>query len=61
MQFLYETGGEYHFMDTNNYEQLFLTVDQLGESKDFLKENLVIKALFHNKRPSASRSPCSWS
>jgi elongation factor P len=51
MQYLYETNGEYHFMDTNNYEQLFLTANQLGESKDFLKENLVIKALFHNQRP----------
>ena len=50
MQFLYETNGEYHFMDTQNYEQLFLTADQLGENKDFLKENLVIKAVFHNKR-----------
>jgi len=57
MQFLYETGGEYHFMDTNNYEQLFLTVDQLGESKEFLKENLVIKALFHNKRPLGVEVP----
>ncbi len=50
MQFLYETSGEFHFMDTNNYEQLFLTADQLGDSKDYLKENLVIKALFHNKK-----------
>ncbi len=50
MQFLYETNGEFHFMETQTFEQLFLTVDQLGESKDFLKENLVIKALFHNKR-----------
>ena len=50
MQFLYETGGEYHFMDTHTFEQLFLTADHLGESKGFLKENLVIKALFHNKR-----------
>ncbi len=50
MQFLYETGGEYHCMDIQNYEQLFLTAEQLGESKDFLKENLVIKAIFHNRR-----------
>jgi len=57
MQFLYETGGEYHFMDTQSFEQLFLTVDQLGESKDFLKENLVIKALFHNKRPLGVEVP----
>ena len=57
MQFLYETGGEYHFMDTHTFEQLFLTTDHLGESKDFLKENLVIKALFHNKRPIGIEVP----
>ncbi len=57
MQFLYESNGEFHFMDTNNYEQLFLTGDQLGESKDFLKENLVIKAVFHNKRPIGIETP----
>jgi len=57
MQFLYETGGEYHFMDTHTFEQLFLTADHLGESKGFLKENLVIKALFHNKRPIGIEVP----
>jgi elongation factor P len=57
MQFLYETSGEFHFMDTNNYEQLFLNAEQLGDSKDYLKENLVIKALFHNKRPIGIEVP----
>jgi len=57
MQFLYETGGEYHLMDTQTFEQLFLTADQMGESRDFLKENLVIKALFHNKRPIGIEVP----
>jgi elongation factor P len=57
MQFLYETDGEFHFMDTQTFEQLFLTADQLGESKDFLKENIVIKTLFHNKRPIGVEVP----
>ena len=57
MQFLYETGGEYHLMDTTTFEQLFLTAEQMGENKDFLKENLVIKALFHNKRPIGVEVP----
>jgi len=57
MQFLYESGGEYHFMDTQSYEQLFLTVEQLGENKDFLKENIVIKAIFHNGRPIGVETP----
>jgi elongation factor P len=50
MQYLYETDGEYHFMDTQTFEQLFLPADQLGDNKDFLKENIVIKVLFHNKK-----------
>jgi len=33
MQFLYQAEGEYHFMDTKNYEQLFLTADQLGKGR----------------------------
>jgi len=57
MQFLYEAEGDFHFMDTQTFEQLFLTADQLGESKDYLKENLVIKALFHNKRPIGIEVP----
>lgn len=57
MQFLYEAEGEFHFMDTQTFEQLFLTADQLGESKDYLKENLVIKALFHNKHPLGIEVP----
>lgn len=57
MQFLYETNGEYHFMDVHTFEQLYLTAEQLGESRDFLKENLIIKALFHNKRPIGIEVP----
>lgn len=57
MQFLYESGGEYHFMDIHSYEQLFLTAEQLGESKDYLKENLVIKAIFHNGRTIGVETP----
>jgi len=57
MQFLYETGGEFHFMDIATFDQLFLNAEQLGESKDYLKENLVIKALFHNKKPIGIEVP----
>jgi elongation factor P len=57
MQYLYEADGQYHFMDTKNYEQLFLTADQVEEGKDYLKENLVIKALFHNGQPIGIEFP----
>ncbi|OGW60280.1 MAG: elongation factor P [Nitrospirae bacterium RBG_16_64_22] len=50
MQFLYHGEGQYHFMDTATYEQLFLTADHLGQSRDFLKESMVVNILFHNGR-----------
>ncbi|MCG3110336.1 MAG: elongation factor P [Candidatus Manganitrophus sp. SB1] len=51
MQFLYAEGSEYHFMDNNTYEQLFITSEQLGAAKDFLKENMVVRILFFQGKP----------
>lgn len=51
MQFLYSGDQQYWFMDNVTFEQIFLSENQLGESKDFLKENMNIKILFHNNQP----------
>jgi len=51
LQYLYEQAGECHFMDSQNYEQLSLTADQLGESKKFLKENMEAVIMFYKGRP----------
>lgn len=51
MQFLYAQGNEYHFMDANTYEQLFIAQEHLGTTKDFLKENMVVKILFYQGKP----------
>jgi elongation factor P len=48
MQFLYLQGEDYYFMDTKNYEQTFLGEKVLGESKNFLKENITVSVLFYN-------------
>lgn len=48
MQYLYSSDQQYHFMDTETYEQLFLTEDQLGNSRNYLQENIVAKVLFYN-------------
>ena len=50
MQFMYHEGGAYHFMDTGNFEQLELTDDQLGETGQWLTENLEVRILLHNGR-----------
>lgn len=51
MQFLYSQGEEYHFMDTGNYEQLFLLEEQLGENRNYLVDNLEVEVLFFSERP----------
>ena len=38
MQYLYNDGGLYYFMDEENYEQTPLTAEQLGNALNFLKE-----------------------
>ncbi len=47
MQYLYESGDNYVFMDTNTYEQVEINSSVLGEDKKFLKENLEILIDFY--------------
>ncbi|MBI3994836.1 MAG: elongation factor P [Nitrospirae bacterium] len=57
MQFLYAQGNEYHFMDTSSYEQLAFERDQLGDSRDFLKENMLVKILIYKGKPLTVEVP----
>ena len=50
MEYLYSDGENYCFMNTSNYEQEFLTADQVGDARNFLKENTVCKALFFDRK-----------
>ncbi|MCP4338058.1 MAG: elongation factor P [Desulfobulbaceae bacterium] len=50
MQFLYSQGDEFHFMDTENYEQLFLTQEQLGNNNNFLIDNMEVEVLFYDNQ-----------
>lgn len=45
MQYLYEDGGLYYFMDTETYEQIPLNEKDLSDGFDFVKENEVVKVL----------------
>jgi elongation factor P len=46
MEYLYNDGDDYYFMNTENYEQTHLTRDTLGGAVDFLTANLQIKVEF---------------
>jgi elongation factor P len=47
MEFLYHEGDDYHFMNTETYEQLHLTRDTLGDAVEYLTPNLGIKVEFY--------------
>ncbi|HWX54469.1 MAG TPA: elongation factor P [Verrucomicrobiae bacterium] len=48
MEYLYQDNGTYCFMNTENYEQVHLNRDVLGDSVDYLTPNLQIKVEFYD-------------
>jgi elongation factor P len=51
MEYLYAEGDQFCFMNMTTYVQEFLTEEQLGDTKDFLKENTVCNILLFEGRP----------
>jgi len=45
MQYLYNDGDLYHFMDNETYEQTPINADVLGDNFKFVKENMECKVL----------------
>ncbi len=46
MQFLYQDGEDYYFMDNETYEQMALTAENLGEKIKYLQENMDLYVVF---------------
>ena len=57
MQYLYHDGDRFCMMDNENYEQIMLTEEQVGEARLYLIENLDVKVLFFNQQPVAVEVP----
>ena len=51
MQYLYGADKDRIFMDTTSYEQVSLNEKQLGDSINYLKENMEIKVLYRKGMP----------
>jgi len=48
MEFLYQDGDDFYFMNTETFEQTHLTRDVLGDAVDYLTPNLQIKVEFYD-------------
>ncbi len=51
MQYLYNDGDHYHFMDNESFEQMPLNEEQLGDAKKFLIENMAVKMVMYKGAP----------
>ena len=59
VQYLYADGDQHHFMDTENYEQLTLSADDVGELLSFLLPNMMVGIEFHDGKPVGINPPSS--
>ena len=57
MQYLYADGDMYNFMDTETYEQIALTAEEIGDALKFVKENEMVKMCSHNGSVFAVEPP----
>ena len=57
MQYLYNDGNGYHFMDTESYEQVQLSAEILGENVGFLKPEMSIHIEFYGDQPVGIELP----
>ena len=55
--FLYQDGEGYHFMNPENYEQIAVPEDVIGDSAPYLQEGMAVMLSIHNAVPLAIELP----
>ena len=56
MQYLYK-DDRYNFMDTETFDQISLSAEEVGDARDFLKENTEVDILFIDGSPVTVELP----
>lgn len=57
MQYLYSDGDLYYFMNVENYEQIALNEETIGDALKFVKENEMVKVCSYNGNVFAVEPP----
>jgi elongation factor P len=57
MQYMYNDGDHFHFMDTASYEQIQISAEALGDSKDYLIAEAIIRVEFYEAEPVGIELP----
>ena len=59
MEYLYDDGEYYYFMNTDNYEQMHLTKDLLGDAVDYLIPQLKVSVKFYEGKAMSVELPAT--
>ncbi|MFN5650625.1 MAG: elongation factor P [Actinomycetes bacterium] len=59
LEFMYQGGDSYHFMNAENYDQIELDEEALGDSAPWMQSGLKILAEYYNGRPIGIQLPNS--
>ena len=57
MQYLYSDGDHYYFMDTSTYEQIHISAEAMGDSKDYIIADAIIRVEFYDVEPVGIELP----
>jgi elongation factor P len=59
LEFLYQGGDTYHFMNTENYDQLEMDDEMLGDNAQWMQPGMKIQAEYYDGRPVGIKMPNS--
>jgi elongation factor P len=59
MEYLYDDGEYYYFMNTDNFEQMHLTKELLGDATDYLIPQLKVHVEFYEGKPISVELPAT--
>jgi elongation factor P len=59
MEYLYDDGEYFYFMNTENYEQMHLTKELLGDATDYLIPQLKVTVEFYEGKPISVELPAT--
>jgi elongation factor P len=57
MQYMYNDGADYYFMDTSSYEQIHISGEVLGDSVNYLIAEMLINVEFYGTEPVGIELP----
>jgi len=57
MQYLYEDGTLFHFMNTESYEQIAVSAELVGDNRYYLTDGIVVRVMFFEGKPVGIEPP----